>query len=448
MCRWLVYFGDRMVPANLLYYAEHALIKQSENSEVHTPGLKRNYNRNHRVNVHGSGLGYYPRVLDEDDTFGPDMFDYQDLRMDERPLIYTSSLAPAQDRNLRRMSESILTSLCFAHIRAAGAFFSPVHEFNCHPFRAGRYQFMHNGGIAKFDFIKRKLLENVPVKIYQRIKGSTDSEVIFSVFLSYLPNNGDYTQTYGPDVMKDCLIKTIAKIELLTGSLTRLENNDNKRDEPVSASKSSLNFAVSDGETVIVTRFRSGSEDGPSLYITHTNKYQVDAIHHDLRHKPTVQHRREKSIFNMKEKKVIRNADACKDSVIICSEPLDYDDRNWKLIPNNNIVVIHPKDRVSRRTFESHARKITGKIPLTVSYTSLTRDMLRKNIVRYPLKDSIASKEEIENLKFVNNKLTKQLSNSHVESMHSNYNKKNTRLVPITIAIGVCLGLLLQIRRS
>ena len=29
MCRWLVYFGDRMVPANLLYYAEHALIKQS-----------------------------------------------------------------------------------------------------------------------------------------------------------------------------------------------------------------------------------------------------------------------------------------------------------------------------------------------------------------------------------------------------------------------------------
>ena len=53
--------------------------------------------------------------------------------------------------------------------------------------------------------------------------------------------------------MKDCLIKTIAKIELLTGSLTRLENNDYKRDEPVSASKSSLNFAVSDGETVVVT---------------------------------------------------------------------------------------------------------------------------------------------------------------------------------------------------
>ena len=83
-------------------------------------------------------------------------------------------------------------------------------------------------------------------------------------------------------------------------------------------------------------------------------------------------------MFNMKEKKVIGNMDACKDSVIVCSEPLDYDDRNWKLIPNNNIVVIHPKDCVSRRTFELHSRKKPGKIPLTVSYTSLTRDMLRK----------------------------------------------------------------------
>ena len=71
--------------------------------------------------------------------------------------------------------------------------------------------------------------------------------------------------------------------------------------------------------------------------------------------------------------------------------------------------------------------------------------MLRKNIVQHTLKDSIASKEEIENLKFVNAELAKQLSNSHVESTHSN-NKKNTRLVPITIAIGVCLGLLLQVR--
>ena len=48
-------------------------------------------------------------------------------------------------------------------------------------------------------------------------------------------------------------------------------------------------------------------------------------------------------MFNMKEKNVIGNADACKDSVIVCSEPLDYDDRNWELIPNNNMVVIHPK---------------------------------------------------------------------------------------------------------
>jgi predicted glutamine amidotransferase len=407
-------------------YAEHALIRQSENSEIHTPGLTRNYRRNHRVNVHGSGLGYYPRLVGEDSNFGPDLYDYQDLRIDERPSVYTSSLAPAQDRNLRRLSESILTSLCFAHIRAAGAFFSPVHEFNCHPFRAGRYCFMHNGGVAKINLIKRKLLENVPQHIYKRIMGSTDTEVVFAVFLTFLPNNGDYTKTYGPDVMKSCLVKTIAKIEYLTGSLTDLEKNNSKDDEPVAASKSSLNFAVTDGESVVVTRFRSGSNDGPSLYITHTSRYHVDAIHHDLRHNAQAQSRRHQSFVNVKKLQNNTKVNSCKDTVIVCSEPLDYDDRDWTLIPNNNIVVIYPEGYVKRHVFESENNK--NKIPLTVSYTSLTRKLLRDNVENVILKDSSCT-----------NQTTLRRNITETTGI-----KGNTRLVPLTIAIGICLGFFLK----
>jgi predicted glutamine amidotransferase len=65
MCRWLVYVGTGapLAPALLLYHEDHALIAQSENSDVYTPGLKRDSKhalRNHSVNVHGSGLGWYP----------------------------------------------------------------------------------------------------------------------------------------------------------------------------------------------------------------------------------------------------------------------------------------------------------------------------------------------------------------------------------------------------
>ena len=67
--------------------------------------------------------------------------------------------------------------------------------------------------------------------------------------------------------------------------------------------------------------------------------------------------------------------------------------------------------------------------------------------------DVVLKKLSLQNISSKKKILTNNINNSPVtttpiRSNNSNYNKKNTRLVPITIAIGVCLGLLLQIRRS
>ena len=74
-----------------------------------------------------------------------------------RPAVYTSTHAPNHDRNLRRISRAIESSLIFGHVRAAGHMAS-VHEYNCHPYSKGRYLFMHNGEVAMFSSIRRKLL--------------------------------------------------------------------------------------------------------------------------------------------------------------------------------------------------------------------------------------------------------------------------------------------------
>ena len=113
--------------------------------------------------------------------------------------------------------------------------------------------------------------------------------------------------------------------------------------------RSSLNFAVTDGESVVVTRFRSGSDDGPSLYITHTSRYHVDAIHHDLRHNAQEQIRRHKSFVNVKKQQNNTQVNSCKDTVIVCSEPLDYDRRDWTLVPNNNMVEMAMKKMMARK---------------------------------------------------------------------------------------------------
>jgi predicted glutamine amidotransferase len=93
------------------------------------------------------------------------------------------SIEPAwNDRNLRELAASVRSGLVFAHIRASSG--SPVQQTNCHPFRHGRWLFMHNGVISNFHEIKRDLLLAVDPSLFPEIEGSTDSETFFFLALT------------------------------------------------------------------------------------------------------------------------------------------------------------------------------------------------------------------------------------------------------------------------
>ena len=66
----------------------------------YTPGCEVNHRRNHPVNVHGCGIGWYTcertGLVDE---LGLDAYD--------RPTVYTTVAAPSHDRNLRALSKTI-----------------------------------------------------------------------------------------------------------------------------------------------------------------------------------------------------------------------------------------------------------------------------------------------------------------------------------------------------
>ena len=70
----------------------------------------------------------------------------------------------------------------FAHVRASTG--TPVQRSNCHPFRHGRWLWMHNGVLAGFREIKRDLAMAVEPSLFPDIEGSTDSEVFFFLALS------------------------------------------------------------------------------------------------------------------------------------------------------------------------------------------------------------------------------------------------------------------------
>jgi len=76
----------------------------------------------------------------------------------------------------------VQSSAFLAHVRASTG--TPTQQTNCHPFRHGRWLWMHNGMIRSFNTIKRDLTLAIDPSLFASVEGSTDSEVMFYLALT------------------------------------------------------------------------------------------------------------------------------------------------------------------------------------------------------------------------------------------------------------------------
>jgi glutamine amidotransferase len=153
MCRWLAYSGTPILLHELLYKPKHSLIVQSLHARL---GVE-------ATNGDGFGVGWY----DEGDG----------------PGVYKSTDPAWNDRNMRELAAHIRSGLVFAHIRASTG--TPVQQTNCHPFRHGKWLWMHNGAIARFGDVKRDIMLAIDASLYGHVEGSTDSEAFFFLALTF-----------------------------------------------------------------------------------------------------------------------------------------------------------------------------------------------------------------------------------------------------------------------
>ena len=153
MCRWLAYSGSPVPIEALLYGQKNSLIVQSLHSQM----------GGEETNGDGFGVGWYGAQ--------------------ETPGVFHSMEPAWNDRNLRNLADHINSGVVFAHIRASTG--SPVQHTNCHPFRHGRWLWMHNGFVADFHRTKRDLVLAIDPELYPEIEGSTDSEVLFHLALTF-----------------------------------------------------------------------------------------------------------------------------------------------------------------------------------------------------------------------------------------------------------------------
>ena len=149
----MAYSGEPLLAEALLFRPEHSLIDQSLHSRLGAT----------TTNGDGFGMGWYGEG--------------------DRPAVYKTVEPAWNDANLRELAGQVRTRLLFAHVRASTG--TAVQRSNCHPFRHDHWLWMHNGSVAGFATMKRQLMLAVDPDLYADIEGSTDSEALFYLALTF-----------------------------------------------------------------------------------------------------------------------------------------------------------------------------------------------------------------------------------------------------------------------
>jgi glutamine amidotransferase len=207
----------------------------------------------------------------------------------ERPGLFHSIRPAWNDSNLRDLAANIESHLFMAHVRATSL--ATVQETNCHPFRYNNWLFVHNGEIFEVEKFRRELILAVDPKYFENILGSTDSELMFHLAL-----------TFGLEQ------DPVSALEKMAG---HVESVGKKYNVPESVW---MTIGLSDGKTLWGFRYAS---DGNA---------------------PTLYHSREMSEL-VKINPAIEDRISDKDRIIV-SEPIGKFKEMWAEIPQSSTVII------------------------------------------------------------------------------------------------------------
>jgi len=274
VCRWVGYLGDPIRPEQILYDSSHSLIEQSR----------------HAVKGLVTEEGTVPAPFTNGDGFGLGWYGHR-----EQPGLYRNVMPAWGDPNLRDIAGQIESRLFLAHVRAATG--TAVQQTNSHPFRFGRWLFVHNGFVAEYEHLRHDLILAVGPQLFENVQGTTDSELLFHLALKF-------------GLEQD----VIGAFERMVSYVEELGRSRGVA-EPLQ-----MTVGVSDGERLYAVRYASGPAVN-SLYVTRDAR--------DVR------------ALCPQDERVQQLSD---EAHAIVSEPLDDLPELWVEVPPATAVILEPGD--------------------------------------------------------------------------------------------------------
>jgi glutamine amidotransferase len=168
--------------------------------------------------------------------------------IDERP-----------DIDIAKLAGDVRADLVVGHVRQATI--GALRTENTHPFRYRQWLFAQTGTVSEFDQVRERLIASVPDFLRSGIRGDTDAEVVFHVFLSFLHDGGRLNDgLVEASLVREALRSTLAVVDGMTSE--------------VGTGAASLNMMVSDGDQLLAVH----RSDAPMRLRVLSGKGDADAV--------------------------------------------------------------------------------------------------------------------------------------------------------------------------
>ncbi|MGD0677491.1 MAG: class II glutamine amidotransferase [Polyangiaceae bacterium] len=141
-----------------------------------------------------------------------------------------------RELDVSKFASDVRADLVVGHVRHATV--GALRTENTHPFRYRQWLFAQTGTVSEFDQIRDRLIASVPEFLRGGIRGETDAEVVFHVFLSFLHDSG---------LLNDGLVESASLLEAIRSSLAVVDGMTSE----VGAQACKLNIMLSNGNYLI-----------------------------------------------------------------------------------------------------------------------------------------------------------------------------------------------------
>ncbi len=124
---------------------------------------------------------------------------------------------PIDDRaeiHIEDLTRDLRADVLLAHVRVATV--GSLRTENTHPFRYRQWLFANTGTVESFSNLRGRLQESLPQFLARDVRGETDSELCFHLFLSFLHDAGELDRPQvSPQTAVTALRSTISLVDRL-----------------------------------------------------------------------------------------------------------------------------------------------------------------------------------------------------------------------------------------